>query len=122
MSERLIIVLIFTAIFLKELFVLMPENVFIHPFPFFYLQITVQSYVYFACSYLGMMIIAYIFSKILNQFASVACLWFMIQSVEFVDYLLTYNQPWFDFLGIAIGITLVKFVVLACFILYKFNL
>ena len=113
MSERAIIVLIFTAIFLKELFLLMPEGKYIEPFPFYDMRITAQTYFYFACAYVGMMIIAFIFTKVLNEFKIVAHAWFILQALEFVDYLLTYNSTWFNLGFIPVGITLLKFLILS---------
>lgn len=121
MNERLIVVLIFTAIFLKELFFLLPENVFIRPFPLHNIEITLQSYLYFACSYAGMLIVAYIFSRTLTRFRGVAETWFILQGIEFADYFLTYNTPWCYFGQLPIGITLVKFIVLFSLIIYKLS-
>lgn len=119
MSERTIVLLIFTAIFLKELFLLMPDGKYIDPFPFYDMRITMQTYFYFACAYVGMMVISFIFTKTLIEFKVVAHVWFVLQAAEFVDYLLTYNTTWFIFLGIGIGITLLKFIILSSIITYK---
>jgi hypothetical protein len=119
MSERIIVVLIFTAIFLKELFSLMPEGKYIDPFPFYDMRITAQSYFYFACAYVGMMIIAFIFTQVLTGFKIVAHDWFVLQAAEFIDYLLTYNTTWFAVFGIGVGITLIKFLILSSIITYK---
>lgn len=120
MSNRLIVVLIFTAIFLKELFFILPKKQWITPFPFYpEMEITKQSYFYMACSYAGMMIIAFIFSKKLGSFWIVGHAWFILQAVEFADFFFTYNTHWFSVFGIGIGITLLKFCILFLIITYK---
>jgi hypothetical protein len=60
-----------------------------------------------------MMVFAYAFTTLLISFRPILTTWFWLQAVEFIDYLLTYNSPWFYIFTLGIGITVTKFLVLS---------
>lgn len=114
MVERNAIILILTALGIREAWTLLPNipQTF-DPFPFYDLDLSIQTYVYFLCHYVSMMVFAYTFMMILISFRPVLVTWFWLQVVEFFDYMLSYNSPWFYILGVGVGITIIKFIVLS---------
>lgn len=113
-EESRIVLLIFAAIVVRELWCLLPLNYeLIHPF--FRdrsIAITRQAYCSYACHYACLTILAYTFKLILSEYKEIALYWFNLQVVEFIDYFYSYNNSWFYIDGIGVGITLVKFVVM----------
>lgn len=119
MEHRNAIVCILIALFVRELWILLPENLtMIEPFPFHKMEISVQSYMYFACFYCSMMIFAYAFRMIMPEYDLVLTVWFFLQVIEFIDYFLTYNTAWFHINNLGVSITLVKFAVLSILTIY----
>lgn len=122
MNQRNAIVLIFTALFVRELWILLPADpVLFDPFPFADVQISLQSYFYFACFYCSMMIFAYAFRQVMPEYDLVLTVWFFLQVIEFGDYFLTYNSPWFYVRELGVSITLVKFAVLSILIIHTWT-
>lgn len=117
MRERNAVVLIFAALLLREMFILFPSDPgTFDPFPFYDIQISIQSYAYFAFYYIAMCTLAYAFLWVMPAYHTLFTVWFFLQIGELIDYFLTYNSPWFHFWIIPVGITLVKFVVLGIII------
>lgn len=113
-------VVLFGALLMRELWILLPENKeTFDPFPFYDIQITRQTYVGFACTYVSWLIISYCFCILIDSENLVMRSWFYLQAVEFVDYFFTYNTAWFTILGIGIGITITKFTILFTLILRR---
>lgn len=124
MNCRILIVLIFSTIFIKEAWIYIAENPeTFDPFPYYDIQITRQTYIAYACLNAMMLLFAYTLGLLVNKYNEVIRLWFYIQFAEFIDYFFTYNQPWFDipFTNIHVGITFVKFTALSIMIIYKFK-
>jgi hypothetical protein len=114
MTERNAIILILTALGIREAWTLLPNVTYtFDPFPFHDLELSIQTYVYFLCHYASMMVFAYTFMMIIISFRPVLATWFWLQVVEFFDYMLSYNTPWFYILGVGVGITIIKFIVLS---------
>lgn len=113
MIDRNAILLILVALGIREAWTLLPPIAYtFDPFPFYDLELTLQTYVYFLCHYVSMMVFAYTFMMLLISFRPILTTWFWLQVVEFFDYMLSYNTPWFYILGVGIGITIIKFIVL----------
>lgn len=68
-----------------------------------------------------MMILAYAFLLVMPEYDIVLTVWFFLQVIEFVDYFLTYNSPWFYVWNLGVSITLVKFAVLSILIIYTWT-
>ena len=114
MAERNAIILILAALGIREAWTLLPNVEYtFDPFPFYDLELSIQTYVYFLCHYVSMMVFAYTFMMIIISFRPVLAAWFWLQVVEFFDYMLSYNTPWFYILGVGVGITIIKFIVLS---------
>ncbi len=117
MNGRNALVLIFAALVTREAWlVLRLFSPFLQgeitPFPFYPITIAIETYAYFACYYLSMMIIAWAFVIIIPQYHTILSVWFFLQGIELIDYFLTYNTPWFTVVGVGVSITLVKFIIL----------
>ena len=120
MSHKIIMVMLFGALVLRELWILLPTNeATFDPFPLYDIQITRPTHVAFACGYASMMILTYCFSLLMESERLVMYFWFCLQAVEFLDYFLTYNTAWFSLMGFGIGITVIKFTTLFTVILYR---
>jgi hypothetical protein len=114
MAERNCIILILAALAIREAWTLIPFSAHtFDPFPFYDIELNIQTYVYFLCHYVSMMVFAYAFTTLLISFRPILTTWFWLQAVEFIDYLLTYNSPWFYIFTLGIGITVTKFLVLS---------
>lgn len=114
MADRLYIILILAALAIREAWTLVPFSAHtFDPFPLYDIELTAQTYVYFLCHYASMMVFAYTFTLILISFRPILATWFWLQVVEFIDYLLTYNSPWFYIFTLGVGITVIKFLVLS---------
>ena len=122
MRERDAIVLIFAALVTRELWILLPDiSGTFDPFPFAEVQITWDTYIYFACFYVSMMILAYAFLHLMTSYQTILTVWFFLQTIELIDYFLTYNTAWFHIGPLGVSITLVKFVALAFIIIYTWT-
>ena len=110
--NRQAMILIFIALGMREAWTLLPLSYdTFDPFPLYDIEITRPTYVYFLCHYLSMMVFAYAFIQLMREYQVILRAWFIIQTVELVDYLFTYNNPWFHVAGFGVGITVTKFVV-----------
>jgi hypothetical protein len=117
MTGKNAITLIFASLLIRESWILLRLfEPFIHgeitPFPFYPITLAIETYAYFACYYLSMMIIAWAFVLIIPQYHVILAAWFFLQGVELIDYFLTYNTPWFFIGKLGISITLIKFLIL----------
>jgi hypothetical protein len=93
----------------------------INPFPYYPISIAIETYAYFACYYLSMMIFAWAFVTILPQYHTILTVWFFLQGIELIDYFLTYNTPWFTVVGVGVSITLVKFIILSILMIIEWT-
>lgn len=113
-----ILILILSALVLREAWILIPEssNTF-DPYPYFDAQVSRQYYFYFAFYYASNLLFVYTFYEVIKDHKEFFHLWFALQTVELIDYFLTYNNAWFKVGAISVGITLVKLVTLTVTIL-----
>lgn len=121
MNESKAIVLIFGALVIRECFQLFPEYGYLQPFPFNPIDISIQSYAYFAFSYIAWALLAWAFLLLMPGYEKILTAWFFLQCAEVVDYFLTYNADWFSVYGMGISITSVKFTVLAALIIHRWT-
>lgn len=120
MRERIAILLILSALVVREAWMLLPESPALYrPFPYCDIEIGAQTYFGFVCHYAFILIIAVAFWYLVEGYRDVVSIWVVLQAVEFVDYFLTYNTAWFTFLGIGVGITYLKITTLSLVISYK---
>lgn len=110
------VLLILSSLVIKEIWVFLPEYVNcsspIKPFPFYDIEIYPQTYVSYPCDDIGRLMLIYLIGKKLVHYKPVAEAWFILQSIEFVDYFFTYNTAWFKVGDLGIGITFTTFTVL----------
>src|SRR5690606_12719187 len=77
MAERNAIILILAALGIREAWTLLPNVEYtFDPFPFYDLELSIQTYVYFLCHYVSMMVFAYTFMMIIISFRPVLAAWF----------------------------------------------
>lgn len=123
MKQKDAIVLIFAALITRELWIFTRftafEGTVLTPYPFSDVQITFDTYLYFACFYISMLMFAWAFVILMPEQWLILESWFAIQIAELIDYFLTYNSPWLHIGSLGVSITLVKFVVLASLIIYS---
>lgn len=85
------------------------------------MEISVQSYAYFAFYYISMALIAWAFLILMPSYENILTAWFFLQCAEVIDYFLTYNTVWFYVGNFGISITVVKFSILAILIIYRWT-
>lgn len=57
--------------------------------------LTAQTWLYFMCEHLIIIIISYLLASSNTKHYKVFVVYFWLQVVDFIDYLLTYNSVWF---------------------------
>lgn len=73
------------------------------------------------CCYLMPCLIAWVLMQYCSPQAYIFFHAFFILAVlEFVEYLLNYNQYWFTIRGVGINITMIRYVILSVILLIKF--
>jgi hypothetical protein len=125
-SSRNAMVLIFAALLIREawllLRLLLPNSeAEIQPFLYSTISISWESYLYFACFYVSMMLIAWAFLCVIPEYHTILTVWFFLQGIELFDYFLTYNTPWFYIGILGVSITLIKFIILGFLILNEWT-
>jgi hypothetical protein len=131
-----ILIIILSALVLREAWLVIPESTnSFDPYPYFDAQVTRQYYFYYAFYYASNLILVYAFLEAVNKYKEFFHLWFALQTVELIDYFLTYNTAWYKipvYIGlplgwdpidftINVGITLVKLITLTITILFLWN-
>jgi hypothetical protein len=113
-----ILIIILSALVLREAWLVIPESTnSFDPYPYFDAQVTRQYYFYYAFYYASNLILVYAFLEAVNKYKEFFHLWFVLQTVELIDYFLTYNTAWLKIGPVSVGITLVKLVTLTITIL-----
>lgn len=125
-DERYLVILLFSTLFIRELWTLLPYNPAVRNYFLLYdMKMTFQTYIYFPCHFLANAIVIYILGLFFVSLTSVFKIWFYIQIFEVIDYFVMYNTPWVSFnvfgLDVDFGITLFKMIILFVFIYYKLS-
>lgn len=87
-------------------------------FPLYDIEMTFQTYLYFPCHYIANAMVIFAIGDVVKQGRLFFQVLFVFQIIEFVDYFFTYNTPWVTFMGIEIGVTLCRIVLLFHVTLY----
>lgn len=61
-------------------------------FPFSEVEISKPTYFYFMLRHVVMMIYAYAFGELVPKYRKIFMFWFIVQSVQFVEYFFNYNE------------------------------
>jgi hypothetical protein len=125
MNDRVLIALILSTLFIKELWTLFPADpTEINPFPFSDQPITKQTYIWFICYYAIQLIVVHTWYMKFPEWRLVFGVWFIFQAMEFVEYFLTYNESkiWFliDRHQININVINAKYITIFTLTLRKF--
>jgi hypothetical protein len=119
LRDYVIVLLILSALVLREAWLLIPESTAtFDAYPFHDMRVTRQTYFYFAFQYGAMLIFIFVFVHLVNDYKEFFHIWFVLQLIELIDYFLTYNTAWFKVGDISVGITLIKLVTLTLTILF----
>jgi hypothetical protein len=90
------LLLLYVTLLMGLVFMAIPDNTpAMDFFPFHDILLTVQTYVYFVFEHLTIIIFSYIIATEARQYRKEVMIFFWLQVCDFVDYLLTYNSPWF---------------------------
>lgn len=90
------LILMYCVILLGLAFMALPDNTeAIDFFLFNDVRLTFQTYVYFIFEHLGIIILSYIIAVDTRQYKKEVYIFFWLQVLGFLDYLLTYNSTWF---------------------------
>ncbi len=90
--------LLVLTLIIGPLFLMVPDFTGGKYFDFFLLsdqQLTVQTWLYFACEHVVIIILCYLIAQSQTKYYKVAIVYYWIQIIDFIDYLLTYNSVWF---------------------------
>lgn len=115
-----IVLTVFSSLGVRELWTLFPYSETRHSFfPFYHIEMTLQTYLYFPCQYIANMMLWYCLGELAIQWGRLFFgTLFVLQSVEFVDYFFTYNTAWFQIGGHDFGITYFRMFVMGMVTLY----
>lgn len=110
-------VIFMLAYVVVELWQLFPQREeLIHPFPLYRQQaISLQSYIWVAGLYIMQVIFVSVISSVTNHVFFKVAFWLSV--IEFVEYLVIYNEGAFELFGVDINITLVRFFILSFMII-----
>lgn len=123
MRPKVIMVLFFATYFIRELWTLFPYSPeTLQPFLLSDQEITLQSYIWIACIHLVSIVVAFILYQMSTEYAAgFFQLVFILQSAEFVEYFINYNEAWFIFSGIHINVTNLRYGILFIYLLIRFT-
>lgn len=110
-------VIFLLAYVVRELWQVFPEREeLIHPFPFHREQaISLQAYIWVAGLYIMQTIFVSAISSITSHVFFKVAFWLSV--IEFVEYLLIYNEGSFEIFGVDVNVTLVRFFTLSFMII-----
>lgn len=125
MKDSWLVALILSTLFIKELWTMFPADSVEHSlFPFSDITITKQTYIWFLCFYAIQLIIIHTWYVKFPEYRLIFAVWFWFQVMEFVEYLLNYNESKYWFLignhQINLNVINVKYVTIFTLTLRKF--
>jgi len=106
-------IFILIILFVRMAFVLIPLGPIIDPFPFAEQRIYAESYAYYLNEHLAWILISYILMVEVPKHRPFFKVFLIINVLDMVDYLLSYNSIWFKVGTIPISFNVVSFGVLA---------
>lgn len=110
MSMKLI--LLSVTILLGLVFMALPDNTTPKDFFLFYdINLTFQTYVYFLFEHFIIIILSYIIAVESRQYKNEVRIFFWLQVLDLVDYVLTYNTPWFHVFNFPISMNVIMVTV-----------
>lgn len=117
--EVVLMLLVFAAYLIRELWTLLPfSEEMLHPFLFSNQAVSLQSYLWIAGTYSFQMAIFYCLQSFSRTIFFQIAFWLTV--LEFVEYFINYNEPWFHFAGINFNITNFRYFVLFILIIQNF--
>lgn len=134
MKDKGLVVALVVTLFIKDLWILHPEilqnynDIPYHKlFPYSDSLITWPTYIYFACAHVVQLIVLRVLWVKFEGYRYLFAVWFWIQSAQFADYFLTYNESKilveFQLFGVMhrlkIGFTLLKLVLLPAMVIFE---
>lgn len=84
-------------------------------------KLTPQTHAYFVCLYFTFIVLFFCLYKLSHKLRSEFFLLFLFQIAFFIDYFISYGDPWFWILSIPIGMDFIYGVALAMVILQTFK-
>ena len=97
-KDNYLLVLILSTLFIKELWTMFPaDSTERSLFPFSDTKITPQTYIWFLCFYAIQLIIIHTWYVKFPEYRLLFAVWFVFQVLEFIEYMLNYNEAkmWF---------------------------
>lgn len=83
-------------------------------------RLTLQTHVWFVCNKLVFIIFAYIIANESTEYRLALKVFFWIQVLKFVDYLICYNEVWLRIWGMPFSSTTLGILVFSLFIGYEY--
>lgn len=103
-------------------FQFLPDNTYAKDyFPLYDIKLTFQTYVYFICEHLTFIVLTYIIASEARKYRQALTVFFYLQVLDLVDYLLTYNTTWFKIGSIPITMNSLSFLIFGLFVWDSYN-
>ena len=125
MRERYLIIMAIAAYSILEVWTIVPSGRLIKPFPFSGQEIYFQTYVWFACLKVALMVFCYILTQYAgSEYFKLFVVLFWSAVAEFIEYFLNYNEPWFRVMMIPVDVTTIRYTasLLMAYKIWKKNL
>jgi|LakMenEpi03Aug12_release.lakeMendotaPanAssembly.Ray.scaffolds.fasta_scaffold567722_1 hypothetical protein len=116
MSSRWLSIALIFYLLLGVLFLIAPNNGFdSNPIPLRPdLELTKQTWIYYFCEHLATVLLSFCLYRVTRY--EIAKVFVLIQVIDIIDYVITYNSVWFHFGSVEFSCNTFKMIVLSLFI------
>lgn len=102
------LILLFLVMVLGLVFLIPMETIAVKRFFFSNVQITLQTYIYFVCEKLVLIILVWIIVAEETKYRWACKVFFWLMVIDLVDFFATYNSIWFRLAGLPVSMNIVK--------------
>lgn len=117
MRYRKILIIVLAAVAINRLCSLLPTGIYFDPFPLYEQSINLQSYVYFACVHVSIILIWIAFRMTEEKFRDIFSKFIILEVVALADYFIIYEHPWFHIGSYGVEFTDAKILLYAYYII-----
>jgi hypothetical protein len=110
----------FSVMLLGIVFLVVPDAPPQDFFPFADMKVTPEWYVYYLIESLIIIIFAGYLVVESKDFKTVAVVFLILQTIELIDFVLTYNMAWFEYRGYPITYNVIKVLVFILVLIYEY--
>lgn len=95
MKYRILLILVLAAVAINRACSLLPADVYFDPFPLYDMQINLQSYVYFICVHVSIILLWIDFRMMDEKVKDIFTTFIILEVVSLADFFIIYEHPWF---------------------------